>query len=129
MSTEDVCLGKGSPQLKSHYSLPDALAASPGSTTLLLDGKPATHYAMGATHKLTIVPAKAAEDTWFLVDTGVGILSAASPNTRGGATGVSDFQVKCGGTRVGFMSESNVPVDLLGLRPAAIATSMESLSG
>ena len=56
MGTNDTCLGTGAPQSPSHYSLPDALAATPGYTGLLIDGKPALDYSPGATHTITVVP-------------------------------------------------------------------------
>ena len=46
MGTHDVCLGAGAPRAPSHYSLPDAIAAAPGTAALLLDGAP---LAPGAT--------------------------------------------------------------------------------
>ncbi|CAE7556360.1 unnamed protein product [Symbiodinium natans] len=133
MGTQDVCLGAGAPQIPSHYSLPDALAAQPGRTKLLLEGKPASSYTQGVKHRLTVVPDgdSTSASTWFLLDSGVGRFSMLP-----GAVG--KWQLKCDGTRASFVSETNAPVDLFWTAPkdsseavalrVAAATSMGNLT-
>ena len=135
MGTQDVCLGSGAPQIPSHYSLPDALAARPGQTKLLLDGKPPTHYTQGATHQITVIPDgdRSSASTWFLLDSGVGRFSLLP------GADISKWQLKCDGTRASFASETNSPVNLFWTAPensnnhavalrVAAATSMGNLT-
>jgi len=117
MGTDDVCLGNGAPKDPSHFSLPGSLNAKPGETRILLDGKIPTHYRLGVTHRITIIPSNASSDpTWFLVDaasstTGVGRLS------RVGDGNDIQWALKCGDTRAAFFSPKNAPVDILWTAP------------
>lgn len=125
MGSSETCVGRESHAPApghgpSHASLPDALATKAGNTSLLLEGKLPRTYAAGATYRLTIAPGGAVSSlpTWFLVDSGVGTLSAYT-------TAVPDrWSVRCDGTRASFATSAARPmagVDLLWTAPRSAA--------
>ena len=105
MGTADVCTGSGASKMASHKSLPRELDARAGSTTLLLDGKPPSTYQPGRTYSITVSPSSNADNaTWFLLDAGIGKLSASSAP---GLT-ASQWRTQCNGTRASFSSGASV---------------------
>ena len=121
MGAEDVCTTNIPHVDPTHHSLPDALAAKPGRTGLLLDGAPinaSTTYAAGRRYSLTVVPGdESSLPSWFLLDTGVGTLS--SPPTR-----PSRWSVACEGSRASFVSSANAAVEVVWTAPAAAEGSL-----
>jgi rubredoxin len=101
MGTADVCTGSGASQDPTHRSLPNALAARSGNTSLLVDGAPPQHYAAGTTYTLTVVPRATGTNTsstWYLLDAGVGTLAFI----EGG--GARSWRTQCNATRASFES-------------------------
>eukprot|EP00937_MAST-01D_sp_MAST-1D-sp2_P003005 g3005.t1 len=125
MATDDVCTANIPSPDRTHHSLPDALAARPGRTVLLLDGKPiarGARFTPGAVHRITVVPgANAAKSSWFLFDTGVGTLAAAAAAAARVPERLSlpSFTLSCNGTRASFAAAAGASAELLWTAPAA----------
>lgn len=109
---------------KPYNSTADAMSAQAGNTTMLLNGKPPAVYMAGSTNRVVVVPGSAqvaaktfptlpAASTFFLLDVGVGSLSAVKDG------GAQSLYVSCGGTRVAFNSVAGHPVELDWVAPAA----------
>jgi rubredoxin len=115
MNSDDICTTNIPHVDPTHHSLPDALAAKPGGTTLLLDGEPIgaeSRYVAGGRYRLTVAPANndSSLPSWFLIDSGVGSFAptADRPNK---------WKASCEGSRASFMSPENAAVELLWAAP------------
>jgi|EP01044_Picomonas_judraskeda_P011463 rubredoxin len=136
MNSDDICTTNIPHADPTHHSLPDALAATPGGTMLLLDGKPIdskSHYTAGGRYQLTVTAANddSSVPSWFLLDSGVGTFEATAERPN-------KWKVSCAGSRASFMSPNNAPVKLQWAAPSdasgsivlrvAEATSMGNLT-
>ena len=131
MNSDDVCTTNIKHVDPTHHSLPDALAAKPGSTGLLLDGAPitaATRVVAGGRYNVTVVPANhdISAPSWFLLDTGVGAFTATQSRPN-------KWKVACDGSRASFMTPRNEAVVLLWTAPpganASIALRVAEATG
>ena len=70
MATDAVCTANIPHPDPTHHSLPDALAARPGRTVLLLNGERIAHgarFTPGGVHQITVVPGSNTTNfSWFL---------------------------------------------------------------
>lgn len=122
MGTADACTGSGASKAPSHRSLPDAIDARAGNTTLLLEGETPRFYTAGMTYKLTVVPDSAPEHeatgTWYLLDVGIGRLSplvgAATPAAAAGS-----WRAQCNASRASFVSTSGAAINVFWTVPRA----------
>ena len=135
MNSEDVCTTNITHPDPSHRSLPDALAAKPGHTGLMLDGAAitaGTGFVPGRQYMLTVSPSNNTSlPSWFLLDAGIGVFTVMQDKP-------SKWTVTCDGSRASFMTPRNAPVELLWMAPlnatgpvalrVAEATSMGNLT-
>ena len=125
MGTDDVCTGSGASKDPTHKSLPAVLDAKPGGTTLRLNGRPPMHYVPGQMYELSVLANVTGNDTWFLVDSGVGEIRRLSHATdeTGNAVEqrVGSWRSQCNGSRASFVSVGGTPTSMHWIAPRAAA--------
>ena len=123
MGTDDVCTGSGASKDPTHKSLPASLDARAGSTVLLLNGRPPTKYVPGGVYELRVLPNASGNNTWFLVDSGVGKLSPLTHATdTNGSTveqRIGSWRTRCNGSRASFVSIGGAPTSMHWIAPRA----------